>query len=166
MTLAERIILGLAIGLYAALMVVQIRYFGAPYGESAAPDLRLTGYTPQHLQVFLADIGPDGRSIFFGSFRALDTVFPPILAMAFVIVFKSLQQQFGKIGLGVFALLALGYLTADLFENSFLNALETTQDFNRVALTGSMMTQVKYALLGAITLCFVGVALIKRKKRS
>ncbi|WP_085308450.1 hypothetical protein [Planktotalea arctica] len=163
MNMLERIILALAIALYAGLNAVQIIYFGPPFGASAAPDLRLTGYTPQEVHAFLEHIAGDGRAVFFGLFRTLDTVFPPVLAVALVIVLKRVRPEFGRSIIGLFSLLALGYMFADLVENKFLSDLETSQDFRRTASVASMMTTVKYGLLGFVFLCLSVAAVTKRR---
>lgn len=166
MTWMERIIVVLAVALYVALTVVQMIYFGAPFGASAAPDLRMTGYSAQQVRDFLDAIGPEGRAAFFGVFRNLDTLFPPVLAMTLVIVFKALKPEFGKRAIGLFSLLALSYLAADLIENKFLGDLEHGPDFVDTALAANMMTQVKYGILGVIVLCLLAAALTGRKART
>ena len=85
--------------------------------------------------------------------------------MSLIILFRHFRARRDGFGIARFALLPLGYLVADLTENSALGALKSAQGFDAVASFASDATIVKYVLLGLSVLFILGVALMRKKER-
>lgn len=147
----ERGILGLTLLLLACLFGVQVFVFGSPLTQAAALDTRFYGYTQGDAQAFLEAIGPEGQAAFFGYYRGLDTIFPPLLAISLILLYRHFCAARGKWAL--FAVLPALYLVADLTENTFLKDLSAPEDFARTVRFASSATVVKFtALLAALGL--------------
>ncbi|MGB7318130.1 MAG: hypothetical protein WBC85_09215 [Planktotalea sp.] len=159
-----RYVLFAALGLFAALNVLQVFAFGAPFGDSAALDLRMTGYTAGQARGFLEAIGEDGQRIFFGVFRWLDTLFPPLLAVSLVILFRHIRPRRNGVIIGLYALLPLAYLVADLTENTFLKKLRIEEGFDIAVRFANEATILKYSVLGVALLTLVIFWVLERGK--
>lgn len=158
-----RLVIGMTALLFVLLNLVQIIAFGAPFGVSAAPDFRITGYSVADARAFLDAIGDSGRGVFFGYFRWLDTVFPPLLALSLVILFRQIRPLRRGLVVGLFALLPLAYLVADLAENAALKTLQTEEGFARAVSLASDATILKYSILGVTALLLLLFAVLERK---
>ena len=109
MSLSTRLLFVATVGLFLCLNLIQVIVFGPPLGAAAAPDVRITGYSVQDARDFLAAIGPRGQGVFFGIFRWVDTVFPPLLALSIVVLFRLISAGRWSGLIWGFALFPIGY---------------------------------------------------------
>lgn len=163
MSRLERALLALTLALFMCLSVIQVIVFGAPFGETAALDTRIAGYNVDDARAFLSAIGPKGHIAFFGYFRWVDTIFPPLLALSLVVLFRQIRVRRSGVIIGLFALLPLAYLFADLVENTFLKRLRFEDGFDVAVRFAQDATILKYSTLGVTILVLIGFALFERK---
>lgn len=166
MSLRARLVIVAAGVLFVSLNLVQLLVFGAPFGTSAALDLRLGGYSAADARAFLDGIGGAGRDVFFGLFRWIDTAFPPLLALSLLILFRQIRPHRKGMITVLFALLPLAYLSADFVENSFLRDLQIEAGFEATARFASEATRLKFSILGVSGIVLLLFAALERKARA
>lgn len=165
LSLLSKSVLLLTLALFAALTATQLTAFGAPWGVTAAPDMRWAGYHAEEIVAFFEAIGPEGKDIFFGRYRWLDTLFPPLLAISLIILFRAVRVRRSGYGIALFALLPMGYLVADLVENDFLKDMVDPSMIAQEAHYAADATMVKFAVLALALLALMAAALRARLKQ-
>lgn len=86
-----------------------------PGADGLTPfDARFFGYTPAEGAAYLRALTGDARAVYLSDVRLLDTIFP--IALAALLAWPLLRLPTGA--WRVFAILPLGYLSADLIENA------------------------------------------------
>ncbi len=163
MSLWARLVLWSAIGLFVLLNVIQVVVFGSPMSDAAALDARPAGYSAEDARAFLAAIDQSGQEAFFGYYRWIDTVFPPLLAVSLVFLFRQIRPRRSGIIIGLFSLLPLAYLVADLVENSFLKRLKYEDGFEVAVRFAQDATVLKYSILAACALVLIAFTLIEKR---
>ena len=83
----------------------------------------------------------------FGPMQWLDALFPPMLAVSLIILFRATREPRGGVRVASYSILPLIYLAADLVENSLLSDLELSVDGGEVVIA-SLLTQLKLVALG------------------
>ncbi|MFC3117406.1 hypothetical protein [Jhaorihella thermophila] len=127
-------------------------------------DLRPTGYSAEEARTFLAALSDEGRAIYAGPQRALDGVYPALLAAVLAGAVKALFRR-GPLRV-VLMLAVLGGMLADYAENLRIAAMlaagpEATDAMIEAA---SRATVTKSALTGAV-MGLVLLALARRLRR-
>ena len=104
-------------------------------------DGRLNGYDVEAVNKYLALLSSENRQFYIGSFRVLDTIFPPLLATTFAAIIWTLGSTLWRTTV-VFPLI---YVIADLRENALVGQIlqATTLDAETVS-SASDMTQLKW----------------------
>ena len=148
--------------LFATLLVLTELYLSP---EGLAPfDARLFGYSSDEADAYLAALAASGgTALYLGLFRALDTVFPLLLTLAFLGALWVNTHGFWRGVRLVFVICPLVYLTADLWENARVAqiltvGLPTSPEY--VALT-SMVTRAKWA---AVLACWMLILVCWRRQ--
>ena len=158
-----RLCLGLSACLFLSLNAIQLFVFGSIFGDAASLDTRVAGYSVQDARDFLDVIGAEGRAAFFGYFRWVDTVFPPMLTLSLIALFRHFAGADAARGTKFYALLPFAYLAADLTENSFLKQLQFNNDFEQAVGYAASATILKYI---ALALAVAVLVIFARRRRS
>lgn len=134
----------------------------AACGGHAPLDLRVFGYTPDEARAYLEALDATGRAAYLIQMRALDTVFPPVLAGLLGLMLLSLTAGFYQWSRVVLLVPIGGYVVMDLCENALvahlLNAGPAGFDVATARLA-SEFTVTKWMLLTASALLVSGVFL-------
>lgn len=112
-------------GVYLAMVVWSLPYISAE-AEGLLPfDLRPFGYSVQEAGAFVDALSDEGRTFYLETQLLLDLLFPPMLALCFILVAFVFWQ-----GLARWAIVALALvtMTADLVENLLLAQILTRFD--------------------------------------
>ena len=144
-----------AIG-FAILVVLSEMRLG--YGEGLL-DGRMGGYDVQAVRDYLTVLPPDALTFYIGTFRVMDTVIPPLIALALAAVIWSSS---GRI-LRVLVLLPVLYVGCDLYENALVaRVLAAGIDGLNAAdvAAASQMTMAKWAF----TLASLAAAILTWRK--
>lgn len=136
--------------LFVALLVITGR---ALTPDGLAPfDSRFTGYSAEEARKYMAALARvQGTETYLGVFRALDTVFPVLLALTFL---GAIWVNTGALGLPWRVLLVAApalYLYTDLFENARVaQMLVAGPDVaSGLVRKASTLTQVKWICVAA-----------------
>lgn len=86
-------------------------------------DLRMDGYGVAEVREFLARISPEGREMYLGRQRVLDTIFPMALTGTLGLSGFILALRYGWIAALILGLAPLVYFTFDMLENAQVAAL-------------------------------------------
>lgn len=144
-------VFGASLALYVAMIALHAIYLGPPMGETAVPDVRMTGYSVQDMRVFLDGLDTaELRWIYFDVLGWLDTFFPACLTLAMVLVFHRLDPEAVPQRTALYAVLPLAYMIADYIENASLDRLRETMDAADFAVTvqaASTVTIAKFILV-------------------
>lgn len=109
-------------------------------------DGRLAGYDTASVNQYLGLLPAEGLTFYIGSFRVLDTIVPPVLALTFIGLIWTLGKTFWRAAI----IFPLVYAFADLRENALvgqiLNAgIGGSED--ELVNNASDMTQLKWLFL-------------------
>lgn len=104
------ILLRAASALWFAAMAAFVELRLAPQGATPLPDTSLTGHTADGMAERASGMTDAGRTLFLGSYRLLDTVFPLLLALTLAVT--------GGLRHGWLGALALACALFDLAENA------------------------------------------------
>ncbi|MGH1575683.1 hypothetical protein [Planktotalea sp.] len=162
----SKIVLWVTIAVFLCLNAVQVFVFGVATQQNWALDTRALGYSAADARDFLDAIGVSGRAAFFGYYRWLDTLFPPMLAVSLILLFRQISGARSMLALGVFSLLPLGYLIADITENSFLKRLDSNLGFEAAVMAAQDATKLKYLVLGIAFLVLIGFTLFEKLRKN
>ena len=129
-------------GLWFAAMVGFTVLVLEPLGLGEVLDRRIGGYGVADVQDFLAAMTPEGLKR-LGQLQAMDTVFPPLLGIAFL----GLMKRFQGVMRGLW-LLPMIYCGLDWAENAAVAGLIGAQGLTAEAVArASILTQTKYGVL-------------------
>lgn len=121
-------------------------------GGLRLPEMRLTGYSFEDLQAFLAAIGDEGRDFYLGVQLWLDMLFPPLLAAVLFLCFRWLYPGFAGRIIGT---ASLSSVVIDYLENA---ALAVILRAGPEALTLEMAAEANQWTIAKWTLAQVGLA--------
>lgn len=76
------LILAAALGLYAVMLVWSIPMISSAAGGQPIFDMRPAGYDFEAARSFLSALTPEGRRLYLGLQHRLDSVYPPLVALA------------------------------------------------------------------------------------
>ncbi|MEM9580501.1 MAG: hypothetical protein AAF891_07410 [Pseudomonadota bacterium] len=142
---------------YALLIHLMLRDGGALFGDQAALDLRVAGYTAEEARRWLEGLTEAQRATYFGALAMVDTLFPVLLGAALAVF---LWQLGGK---WVIAL-PVAYAVSDLLENSTIRSLPEVANFAQTATWASTLTLWKFASLLVAALA-LGWRIWQRRQR-
>jgi len=125
---------------YALLLGIGALWLMPASGGQLPPDTWITGYDQARLAGWLAALTEEGRALYLGPIRWLDTLFPPLLGL----LLASAIWRLGRVWLAMVPFL---YTATDLWENAVLAGIVRANDA-ALADHASSLTQGKYALLG------------------
>ena len=168
MNIAARATLGIGVlaGLCFAGLAVMSKLWIEPPGQ-AIFDARLFGYDVAAVDAFLLALSPEGREIYLGPFRVLDTVFPALAALALgAVIWRQSAGLHTVARLGMLVLPA-SYLMMDYAENALLADIiwRGVGAVEQTVLRASQFTTAKWALLGLSGLAALGSWRIAPKTR-
>lgn len=130
-------------------------------------DVRATGYSPEAARDFLSVLSEQGRARYLGPMRALDTVFPALLAVTLVL---GVWRFFGRSVAIAFSVVAVLAAILDYRENAAIAdmlRLEPEAVTNEIVRTASALTMSKWACyLVALTGFAVGLIRSLRTKHA
>ena len=135
--------------LFAVLVVLSLIYL-RPEGLSNF-DGRFWGYDVEAARAYLSALSGEGRGVYLGPYRWLDTAFP-ILATCAIggAIWRSASGYSGVRRIAMLGVVA-AYLVIDLSENAYVAKMLRSEGPVSAELTdrASEMTQMKWALLAA-----------------
>ena len=121
-------------------------------GGLRLPEMRLTGYSFEDSQVFLAAIGDEGRDFYLGAQLWLDMLFPPLLAAVLFLCFRWLYPGLTGLSIGT---ASLSSVVIDYLENAAVAAMLR---IGPVALTPEMAATANQWTTAKWGLAFIGLA--------
>ena len=135
----------------------------APPGAPAPLDIHVTGYGPEEFAAYFKTLDRPAVLHATGPFRWLDYLFPPLLALGLLALFRCLARAGWPARLG--QIVAVIYLVADLGENVLLDRMirgwPSLPDTGLIVLAGSF-TRLKFAALAVAVILLV---VIMRRRR-
>ena len=150
--------------LFAALAVLSKGWL-EPAGQVIF-DARLAGYGVAEAAAYLGALTEEGRKLYLGLYRVLDTLLPLCLSLTLALLIGQLCTG-GRLLRALLLLLPLVYLGADLGENAAVARLLAAPggvDAGRVAVASSL-TQLKWLSLAACLMAIAGGWLGGRARR-
>lgn len=125
--------------LFAAMHLISIPVIGQGMGTDHMFDILPLGYDFAYAQKFLANLSPQAL---------IDTAFPISLGLTCILIAKWLAKTWT--GFIMASLLAVAYVLCDLYENSLVAHMLSTNDLTIALVTrASQSTVFKFALLAA-----------------
>ncbi len=124
-------------------------------------DLRPTGYTPEEARAFLSALSEEGRAVYSGPQRLLDSIYPALLAVVLAGAVKVLFRR-GLLRI-VLMLAVLGGMLADYAENMRVAGLLAAgpEAADAMIAAASRATVAKSAMTGLV----MGVVLLALARR-
>ena len=158
----------LTLALYLALVWLTVTRLMPESGGLMPLDGRLLGYTPVDVLAFLDALSDEGRAVYLGPVRSVDTAFPLALGLWIAaLIWRRTRGLFAWSRI-VMMLPAGGYTLMDLCENALvadlLRAGAGGLDVGTARLA-SEFTITKYAMLGIALGVIVAVLLGGRRRR-
>ncbi len=158
--MARTLLLAAAI-VYVAM--ISASFLLAPPGAPAPLDIHVTGYGPEEFAAYFKTLDRPAVLHATGPFRWLDYLFPPLLALGLLALFRCLARAGWPARLG--QIVAVIYLVADLGENVLLDRMirgwPSLPDTGLIVLAGSF-TRLKFAALAVAVILLV---VIMRRRR-
>ena len=112
--MAYRVLIATLVAVYAAMLLWSLPALSRFSGGQPIFDMRAAGYDETAARALLAALGPEGRGFYLDRQLWLDAVFPPLLAIFFILSFRRLYPSGPALALSV---LALVYAAFDMGEN-------------------------------------------------
>ncbi len=133
----------LAGAVYAAMLGWTLPTLTTFAGGQPVFDMMPSGYTLAQASELVSALGEDGRAFYLGTQHWLDTAYPPLLAIAFILSFRL--QFHGKTALVLMAVAAIA-AGLDLLENAAVAELLQTEPTKATVAYASRMTIAKSAM--------------------
>lgn len=149
--------LALTLGIYAVMALWGTPRLIAEAGGLMPFDLRPMGYGVDEARTYLAALSPGGRAFYLDVIGRLDTLFPPLLALSFVLVFLRLAPRPWALMLGT---IAVAGAVLDLLENGATAALLRADPAlvgDAAIAVASRWTVLKWAAIG---ICLVALLVL------
>jgi len=141
----------ISVALFAAMQFISIPVIGHGLGSDQMFDMLPFGYDFAYAQRFISNLSPQGLEMYLGPQNLIDTAFPVSLGLTFIFLAKWLAKS--PAGFAITALLAVAYILCDLYENSLVADMLSTNDLTTALVTrASRSTIFKFALLAATAL--------------
>lgn len=153
------LILALALAVYAAMILWTLPEIATEAGGLAPFDLRPMGYGAEEARKFLNTLSAEGRETYLGPQRALDAVYPALLALVLVGAARGLVRR--GAGRLLLLLMILGGMLADYAENMLVAGLLKAGPVSDAAIAAASRATVAKSALTGLAMGWILLALAR-----
>ena len=135
-------VIAAVLAVYLVMVVWSLPKIAAMADGLPAFDMRPLGYTLAEARSFLAALSPEGRAFYTGVQHRLDLVFPGLLALMFLFLFRRLAPGWPGQALSLIALAGAAF---DWAENAAVAGLLAREPTDETLVLASRLTLLKSA---------------------